>query len=151
MGDALPYVELGGAIKQLSCTSPSFTGSQCCALLTSGTVRCWGEDVMAWATGLDPILGNAMLMGAMPMSQPPVDLGLPASLSVVGLSVGSGVVGHGAMCAILSDGNIKCWGHNIYGQLGYGDRLDRGYMGTMGTALQVVPLAMLTSTAGTMP
>mmetsp|Transcript_32509 Transcript_32509/g.81931 ORF Transcript_32509/g.81931 Transcript_32509/m.81931 type:complete len:95 (+) Transcript_32509:232-516(+) len=30
------------------------------------------------------------------------------------------------MCAILDDDSVKCWGHNDNGQLGLGDRFDRG-------------------------
>ena len=29
-------------------------------------------------------------------------------------------------CALLDNGFIKCWGHNSYGQLGLGDRSNRG-------------------------
>ena len=29
-------------------------------------------------------------------------------------------------CALLDDFSMKCWGYNIYGQLGYGDTLQRG-------------------------
>jgi alpha-tubulin suppressor-like RCC1 family protein len=24
-------------------------------------------------------------------------------------------------CALLDDGNLRCWGYNFYGQLGYGN------------------------------
>src|SRR5262245_7483768 len=29
-------------------------------------------------------------------------------------------------CALLEDHRVKCWGDNDYGQLGLGDRIDRG-------------------------
>eukprot|EP00971_Amphidinium_carterae_P334786 6470258-Amphidinium_carterae.1 len=29
-------------------------------------------------------------------------------------------------CVLLDDGSLKCFGFNLYGQLGYGDTSDRG-------------------------
>ena len=31
-------------------------------------------------------------------------------------------------CALLDDHTVKCWGDNFYGQLGYGDTVQRGSM-----------------------
>ena len=32
----------------------------------------------------------------------------------------------GSTCAIMTDGSLKCWGNNSFGQLGYDDLVDRG-------------------------
>lgn len=32
----------------------------------------------------------------------------------------------GSTCAIMTDGSLKCWGNNSFGQLGYDDIVDRG-------------------------
>jgi hypothetical protein len=44
-------------------------------------------------------------------------------------------------CALLDDGNVKCWGLNLVGQLGYGDTYRRGGDAMdMGDALPLVDL-----------
>ena len=44
-------------------------------------------------------------------------------------------------CALLDDHNVKCWGENGYGQLGYGDARQRGGApADMGDALPMVDL-----------
>ncbi len=42
-------------------------------------------------------------------------------------------------CAIFEDGRMKCWGQNVFGQLGLGDTTDRGASpGQMGDDLPFV-------------
>jgi hypothetical protein len=44
-------------------------------------------------------------------------------------------------CALLEDHRVKCWGNNFIGQLGYGDKKDRGrFADEMGDALPFVDL-----------
>ena len=44
-------------------------------------------------------------------------------------------------CILSTDGDVKCWGYNYYGQLGYGHSNDLGdESGEMGDDLQVVDL-----------
>jgi alpha-tubulin suppressor-like RCC1 family protein len=74
-----------------------------CAVLTDGSAMCWGSN---WAGQI----GNDTVE----------DTSAPAP--VYGLS--SGVVaisGGGALtCALMDTGGVKCWGDNLYGQLGNG-------------------------------
>lgn len=74
-----------------------------CALLTNGTINCWGGDN----------LGNGTSGSS------------PTPILVSGIDSATKIV-NGAFwstdyaCALLSTGNISCWGSNFHGQLGYG-------------------------------
>ena len=78
-----------------------------CVVTTGGAVKCWGPD-------RGGSLGNI-----------PLDI-LGGTSSNVALDVssisGATQVAGGAdfTCAVLFDGHVKCWGRNLYGQLGDG-------------------------------
>jgi alpha-tubulin suppressor-like RCC1 family protein len=82
--------------------------SSVCAATTAGTAYCWGDNTSGQ-------LGNRTTTS----SDVPVQVtGLSG---VVQVSVGGGAgTGQASACALLSDGSIKCWGSNAYGQLGNG-------------------------------
>jgi alpha-tubulin suppressor-like RCC1 family protein len=80
-------------------------GIHTCAVLSDGTVRCWG------AFGL---LGN----GTDDRSFTPVP--------VSGISTATSArSGRFHTCALLSGGTVQCWGQNLQGQLGDGTRTSR--------------------------
>ena len=77
-----------------------------CLLYTDGRVRCFG------ASWNGEIPHNAW-------SAAGVDLG--TNLIATQISCGPSVC-----CVVLNNSGVKCWGYNGYGQLGYGDKTNRG-------------------------
>lgn len=74
-----------------------------CALTTLGAVKCWGYNGYGR-------LGNNSLTDS------------PTPVNVSGLASGVSFIasGYSHTCAVLTTGQVKCWGHNLYGQLGDG-------------------------------
>jgi alpha-tubulin suppressor-like RCC1 family protein len=80
-----------------------------CALLSGGTVQCWGDNSYGE-------LGN----GTTTSSSTPVTVS--NINSAIAVSAGSDSAGGHALfaCALLSSGTVQCWGDNTYGELGNG-------------------------------
>jgi alpha-tubulin suppressor-like RCC1 family protein len=76
-----------------------------CALLTGGTVKCWGGNFIGR-------LGN----NTTDSSSTPVTVQNTALVSQL-------AVGGGHACALLVDKTVECWGANANGQAGNGERL----------------------------
>ena len=88
-----------------SATEVSAGGEDACALLSDGHVECWGYDTYGQ-------LGNGT-GGAYTESEVPVE--------VTGVSTATEVsAGGGNACALLANGDVECWGYNVYGELGNG-------------------------------
>jgi alpha-tubulin suppressor-like RCC1 family protein len=91
----------------------SISNFEGCALLTGGTVRCWGRNTAGQlgdgtSTGPEKCEGIAKVCSASPVA-------------VEGITNATAVsVGDEDACALLSTGSIDCWGNNEYGQLGDG-------------------------------
>ena len=72
-------------------TQISAGGEHTCALISGGTVKCWGDND----------------------NSPPVE--------VSGITNATQISAGGThTCALISGGTIKCWGYNYWGQLGNG-------------------------------
>jgi alpha-tubulin suppressor-like RCC1 family protein len=111
---ALGEGQLGTGSTDTSDSTPAFVASittatavaagdgHACALLTGGTVACWGDNT--WGQlGADPNVTDQSL----------VPVVVPGLSDVTAIAVG-GV----HTCALVSGGTVKCWGSNDYGELG---------------------------------
>jgi alpha-tubulin suppressor-like RCC1 family protein len=121
-------VLVGDTVQQVSAG-----GDHTCALLTAGSVRCWGR-------GTSGQLGyaNTLSVGVdeTPADAGDINVGTPAPLQVI-----AGKANEGAhTCALLSDGSVRCWGGGEYGRLGYGDTLSVGAQQAPANAGNVVVL-----------
>ena len=104
-----------------------------CARYDTGAVKCWGLGSSGQlGSGSTANIGSttAQVGGAIPF----VDLG--AGRTATALASG---LNH--TCAILDDASLKCWGSNVYGQLGQGNTTNYGSgAGQMGSNLPAINL-----------
>lgn len=130
MGTNLPFLNLGtGVLVQ----QIAMEGHHVCALTTDGRVKCWGRNTDG-QLGYEDTDHRGYAPGQMGDNLPFVDLG--PGVTATRIACG----GHHS-CALLDSGNLKCWGMNTYGQLGYEDTITRGASpGTMGGNLTTVNL-----------
>ena len=105
---------LGGSDGPLRVTQLAAGDEHTCALLSDGSVRCWGKnDAGQLGHGNRDTIGDDEL----PSSVGPVSVTTTAGIKITQL-----VAAVGRTCALLSDGTVKCWGDNSQGELGYGNR-----------------------------
>lgn len=94
----------------------SLGGVHSCALIEGGRIRCWGHNG-AGQTGYgeNQDIGDNELPSMVP------DLPLPAAIDIA--------AGGAHTCAVFENGDVRCWGFNTSGQLGYGDSLGQPAIG----------------------
>jgi alpha-tubulin suppressor-like RCC1 family protein len=122
IGDNLAAVDLGTGRLAKDLGVGDFST---CALLTDGTVKCWGSNL-----GGELGYGDAFQRGGAPSEYsrpmgndlPPVDIGLSGIVKIGMTSADVSQTG----CAVSDVATMKCWGGNTHGQLGIGDTDARG-------------------------
>jgi alpha-tubulin suppressor-like RCC1 family protein len=106
-----------------------------CAVLANGQVYCWGYNV--WGQ-----LGNVSTTS--PRLTPVRVSGVTGAVQIVagGSNIVSGYTG-GYSCAVLSTGQVKCWGSNYLGTLGIGGSGDTSAHGTPSTVSGITTAVQL--------
>jgi alpha-tubulin suppressor-like RCC1 family protein len=133
---------IGGSCVAGSVVAVAAGSTHTCALLSDGTIRCWGlSNVGQLGNGsaiIDPVTTPVMVSGitkAIAIAAhgshtcAVLDDGtvrcwgdgfqLPVTVSGIPDAIAVGA-GWGHTCAVLSGGTLQCWGWNYYGQLGDG-------------------------------
>lgn len=104
-----------------------------CALLSTGAIKCWGENAYG-QLGLGDNRDRGDMPNELGAGLPPLDLGEVGPLRQIS-------AGDYHTCGLFEDDSLKCWGLNAGGQLGLGDNEWRGdQTRDMGDALPTVDL-----------
>jgi alpha-tubulin suppressor-like RCC1 family protein len=101
-------VDVGGTVVQLAAGA-----AHTCALLTTGSVRCWGGGGIILGYGNMDTIGD---------NEPPASAG-DIELGDTAVHITAGWF---HTCAVLSMGSVRCWGYGGFGILGYGNLDDIG-------------------------
>eukprot|EP00756_Hemistasia_phaeocysticola_P008318 Hpha_TRINITY_DN14585_c0_g1::TRINITY_DN14585_c0_g1_i1::g.47039::m.47039 len=118
MGTSLGLLKPTGRSIERGCVGAEHT----CVVYTGGDVECWGT-----ATYGQLGTGSGVLKDA------PTGIAVDLSGSLGG-AAGLITCGGEFTCAASADGSkVVCWGRNSNGQLGYGDTVDRGSSGGLGS------------------
>ena len=120
------FVDVGGPVRKVAAGR-----GHSCAILQSGGLRCWGwNKEMQLGLGHTDDIGDDELAANAPF----VEVG--ADVMDVGL-------GANHTCALLERGEVKCWGDNRFGQLGYGNEAPVGDPSAVGTVDLGAPVVAL--------
>jgi alpha-tubulin suppressor-like RCC1 family protein len=105
-------------------TAVSAGSGDACALLSNGTVKCWGTN-------------NRGQLGDGTRTRRLTAVAVKGLTGVTGVSAGYGVT-----CAALADGTVRCWGDNRSGQLGDGTKTSRSLPGAVPGLTGVVAVSV---------
>ncbi len=110
-----------GNFRATPVTVPGLTGvvsvaagtQQTCALLSTGSVRCWGAGALGIISNGPQSTPVEVLAG---------DSTQPSTLVPL-INVKAIAAGDTFTCALITDGTVRCWGANSYGELGIGNQV----------------------------
>jgi E3 ubiquitin-protein ligase HERC3 len=124
MGDNLRAIDVGAGRTVVAIDAGT---AHVCVLLDNAQIKCWGANYYGE-------LGRGGV--AAPVSDERAAVSLGTGRTAVAVAAGLG-----ASCALLDNGQVKCWGRNEIGQLGLGDRRNRGDLAAdMGDNLPAIDL-----------
>ena len=115
MGDNLKAVNLGNNVKIKAIALGS---SLTCALLTDGTVKCWGANSKG-QLGQGHTYSAGIYEDEMGDNLPFVELGSGVKATAI-------TAGYRHTCALLDNHRVKCWGNGAGGLLGQGNEDNLG-------------------------
>ncbi|MCP4754567.1 MAG: hypothetical protein GY866_27100 [Proteobacteria bacterium] len=133
MGDNLPIVNLGTGRSAKSIVGGHYST---CAILDDDSLKCWGSNLNG-KLGIGAAGNVGDQVDEMGDNLPTIDLGTGRAALKVNMSTYN-------ICALLDNGDVKCWGGNHYGALGQDSSDDSLYYGDstsdMGDSLMAVNL-----------
>ena len=112
MGSPTPTQVMG--LPKVPATAVTAGGYHACALLSDGTAWCWGD-------GANGTIGSGTI---------PADGLFLTAQKVQGLTGATAICAGGEHVCALSGGAGWCWGYDIFGELGNGEFITDGYMGS---------------------
>ena len=135
MGDNLNSVDFGTG----SVLSIEVGALYSCVVLSTFNVRCWGDNAEGFYLDFFSFFdinkhSIYFIIGQLGKGHAN-DIGIDSNemgnyLSDINFGAGNDVKrvngGYLHICAIFNSNNIKCWGRNSSGHLGYGDAINRG-------------------------
>jgi alpha-tubulin suppressor-like RCC1 family protein len=126
MGSNLTFVDVGTNVFVQKVVTGRYTT---CILSISAKVKCWGLQIWESSSSSDPQLAAGDNL-------PFFDVGSMQEVQDI-------VLGIGHMCVLLKSKQVKCWGANGAGQLGYGDNVQRNFnTASIGDSLPAIDLGL---------
>ena len=86
--------------------------SSSCVRDAAGVISCWGQNNVGQLGHASGTAGDTTCAYGGPCNPKPAVVSLPPAAQIA--------VGDGYACARLTDGSLRCWGDNGFGQLGVG-------------------------------
>ena len=108
----VPVSNIDGSTPAMTAVSVSSGDGQTCALMSDGTVQCWG------ANNSGQLGTNSASSSLVPARVSGIN-GLTPATTATSVSTGDY-----HSCALMANGTVQCWGWNAMGQLGNSTNLD---------------------------